>query len=147
MNARRADMAATVRNLWVERALDGILMPAYQGTAAPHDRYGSPMYTVLANLLEYPALTIPYLHADATLDADYRRDDVVYTPSCAFAPFPDQIPAKRERKVTDTLLSADVPEQCEGMPTGFQLLGRPHKDEELVAMAPVVLEALGVSGW
>ncbi|KAF2764794.1 hypothetical protein EJ03DRAFT_331572 [Teratosphaeria nubilosa] len=64
-------------------------------------------------------MTIPYLDADKTLDAEYHRDDVTYAP-----PY--------------------VPEQFEGMPTGIQLLGRPHKDGELVAMAPIVLGALGV---
>jgi Asp-tRNA(Asn)/Glu-tRNA(Gln) amidotransferase A subunit family amidase len=38
----------------------------------------------------------------------------------------------------------DVPEEVEGAPAGFQLVGRPYKDEELVAIAPAVMEAVGV---
>jgi amidase len=45
------------RQVIVDKNLDGILMPAYQSTAVPHDTLGVPSYTVLANLLDVSTLS------------------------------------------------------------------------------------------
>ncbi|KAK4917035.1 hypothetical protein LTR49_015072 [Elasticomyces elasticus] len=106
------------RELYVKNDLDLVLTPLYQATAVAHDNYGIPIYTVLANLLDYPAMTLPYLKADKQADVEYRRD-VSYSP-------------------------AYIPDQVEGAPAGIQLMGRPMRDEELVKQSQIVADALGI---
>ncbi|RAL06112.1 amidase [Aspergillus ibericus CBS 121593] len=48
------------RQVWVEQKLDAILAPGAQNTAVGHDTYGWPPYTVIWNLLDYPACIIPF---------------------------------------------------------------------------------------
>ncbi|KAI7369743.1 amidase family protein [Hortaea werneckii] len=79
----RLRIQRTFRELYTSKALDAILMPTYQATAVPHDTYGLPCYTILANLLDYPAISIPFLKADQKLDAEYIRD-VKYVPPCGY---------------------------------------------------------------
>lgn len=50
-NVQRAQIKATFRKFFTEHQLDVILMPGNQSVAPPHDHYGWPYYTVLANLL------------------------------------------------------------------------------------------------
>jgi hypothetical protein len=56
MNVQRARIVKKYHDLVVENQLDAILMAGYQSTAVPHDTYGVPVYTVLANLLNVSAL-------------------------------------------------------------------------------------------
>ena len=51
LNVQRSKMKATFRKILVENDLDVILLPGNQSVAPPHDSYGIPEYTVLANLL------------------------------------------------------------------------------------------------
>jgi Asp-tRNA(Asn)/Glu-tRNA(Gln) amidotransferase A subunit family amidase len=82
MNVARAKILHVYHNLIVQHQLDGFIMPAYQATAVPHDTYGVPIYTVLPNLLNFPAGSIPYLKAEKSLDKEYVRVDVKYEPLC-----------------------------------------------------------------
>ncbi|KAK4550339.1 hypothetical protein LTR36_003306 [Oleoguttula mirabilis] len=116
LNVERAKICSIFRKLYVEQKLDAIVLPIYQATAVAHDHYGIPVYTTLANVLDHPAMSLPYLKADKSLDAEYRRD-VSYIP-------------------------AYVPDEVEGAPCGIQLMGRPMRDEELVVNAQVVVDAL-----
>ncbi|KAK0919305.1 hypothetical protein LTS16_003234 [Friedmanniomyces endolithicus] len=118
LNVERRQFCTTFRDLYVRNGLDAVLMPMYAGTAVAHDNYGLAIYTVLANLLDYPAMTLPYLKADKQADVEYRRD-VAYTP-----PY--------------------VPDEVEGAPCGIQLLGRPMRDEELVQHSQIVADALEI---
>jgi Asp-tRNA(Asn)/Glu-tRNA(Gln) amidotransferase A subunit family amidase len=52
MNLARAKIRKAFHDIVVGRKLDAILMPGYQATAVPHDTFGVPIYTVLANLLD-----------------------------------------------------------------------------------------------
>ncbi|RMY43550.1 hypothetical protein D0865_11161 [Hortaea werneckii] len=112
----RLSIQRTFRELYTSKALDAILMPTYQATAVPHDTYGLPCYTVLANLLDYPAISMPFLKADQKLDAGYIRD-VKYVPPYR-------------------------PDDVEGAPCGFQLVGRPMHDETLLSNAQIVDDCL-----
>ncbi|KAK4952492.1 hypothetical protein LTR10_009298 [Elasticomyces elasticus] len=118
LNVERRQYMKVFRELYVKNDLDLILTPLYQATAVAHDNYGIPIYTVLANLLDYPAMTLPYLKADKQADAEYRRD-VSYSP-------------------------AYIPDQVEGAPAGVQLMGRPMRDEELLKQSQIVADALGI---
>ena len=117
LNVETRTLANQFKSAWVKAEIDVLVMPVFQATAVGHDQYGVPHYTVLANLLDYPCVSIPYGRANAKLDVPLRRD-VTYIP-------------------------AYVPEQVEGAPSGFQILGRPGRDEELVVAMKIVDKAIG----
>ena len=52
MNAEREVIRKAWRTVWAENKLDAVIMPAHAGTAQPHDKYGLPPYTGLANMLD-----------------------------------------------------------------------------------------------
>ncbi|KAF2459602.1 amidase signature domain-containing protein [Lineolata rhizophorae] len=112
LNVQRRMTQKAWKDVIVREGLDAILMPTYQGSPPPHDMYGLPPYTVLANLLDYPAAALPFLKADKKLDEPYVRD-VKYTP-----------PYNKEA--------------MEGGPCGVQVMGKPMKDEELMRIIEVV---------
>ncbi|KAF9886880.1 hypothetical protein FE257_011003 [Aspergillus nanangensis] len=70
LHARRKTYADAWRKAWVGNGLDVILAPGAQNTAVPHDTYGWPPYTVVWNLLDYPACVIPYGRASKSLDPE-----------------------------------------------------------------------------
>ncbi|KAF2264251.1 amidase [Lojkania enalia] len=113
MNVARAKILRAYKDLMVNNKLDAIIMPGYQATAVPHDTYGVPVYTVLQNLLNYPAGILPYLKATKQLDEPFFKRDAGYEP-----PY--------------------IPDVFEGAPGTIQLVGKPMKDEELVEIMKVV---------
>ncbi|OJD32556.1 amidase [Diplodia corticola] len=110
--ARAFHEAAVVRG-----ALDAVLLPAHCATAVPHDSYGVPAHTVLANVLDWPAAVVPFGVAEAAEDAAFVREGVEYVP-----PY--------------------EPGEVEGMPCAVQVMGRPLRDEELFGVVEVVERAL-----
>ncbi|KAF1992401.1 amidase [Aulographum hederae CBS 113979] len=119
MNIERRKIMKAFHDMMTKNELDAFVMPAYQATAVPHDQYGVPIYTVLPNLIDYPAASIPYLKANQEADMAYLRSDVKYEP-----PY--------------------VPEEVEDAPCGFQVVGRPMRDEELMETIKVIWSVLGV---
>jgi len=117
MNVQRREIMKVYHDIVVQNQLDGFIMPPYQSTAQPHDLYGVAAYTKIANLLDYPAASIPYLNADKELDKGFVRAGVTYEP-----PY-----------------DADA---IEGAPSGIQVIGKPLKDEELVHIMAIVTEVL-----
>ncbi|OCK75449.1 amidase [Lepidopterella palustris CBS 459.81] len=117
MNVQRRRIMKRYHDLMVRFEFDAILMPAYQATAVPHDTYGVPIYTVLANLLDYPAACLPFSKANKDQDKNSVMDDVTYVP-----PY--------------------VADAVEGMPCAIQLMGKPMKDEELLQIMEVVQKVL-----
>lgn len=116
VNLERREVCNQFKNAWVKEGLDVLIMPVYQGTAVGHDTYGPAFYTLLANLVDYPSVSIPHGNANAELDVPFRRD-VSYVP-------------------------AYLPKDVEGAPSGFQILGRPGRDEELVVSLKIVENAI-----
>ena len=57
LNTDISSFRCTFRQVIVDKNLDGILMPAYQSTAVPHDTLGVPSYTVLESLLDVSTLS------------------------------------------------------------------------------------------
>lgn len=117
MNVQRQKILKVYHDLVVKNQLDAILMPTYQATAVPHDTYGVPIYTILPNLLDFPAATIPFLKASKDLDKDFIQNDVTYVPTYD-------------------------PEAVEGAPCAIQLVGKPMKDEELIRIMELVTDTL-----
>ncbi|KAL4804161.1 amidase signature domain-containing protein [Aspergillus unguis] len=116
LNIAKAQVAAKMRQAWLKSGVDVILAPAYQSCAPLHDTFGKNIYTVIWNLVDYPACVIPFGHANKAADAEFLRD-VLYTP---------------EYK----------PEEIEGAPCHVQLVGRRLKDELLLQHARVIEKAL-----
>ncbi|TKA72205.1 hypothetical protein B0A55_06968 [Friedmanniomyces simplex] len=102
LNVERREYCKVFRDLYVNNGLDAVVMPMYAGTAVAHDKYGMAIYTVLANLLDYPAMTLPYLKADKQADAEYRRD-VSYTPLLLGRPMRDEELVQHGQIVADAL--------------------------------------------
>ncbi|KAL5337214.1 amidase signature domain-containing protein [Aspergillus crustosus] len=116
MNIEKAQVAAKMRKVWLDSGIDVILAPAYQGCAPLHDTYGRNIYTVVWNMVDYPACVIPFGYADQVADAEFVRD-VVYSP---------------EYK----------PKEVEGAPCHVQIVGRRLKDEVLLQHAKVIEKVL-----
>ncbi|KKK24537.1 hypothetical protein P175DRAFT_0438753 [Aspergillus ochraceoroseus IBT 24754] len=116
LNMSKFHVCAKMRQACVSKGLDVILAPAYQSCAPLHDSYGGSPYTVVWNLVDYPACVIPFGRAEEAADAEFVRD-VVYKP---------------EYK----------PKEIEGMPCHLQLVGRRLKDEILLQNARLIEEIL-----
>jgi amidase len=52
LNVKRTVLAEDWVRIWREYGLDGVVAPAAQHTAVPHDVYGLPPYTVFVNVLD-----------------------------------------------------------------------------------------------
>lgn len=52
LNVERQKISSTFREAFARNKLDAVVLPTFQATAVPHDTYGIPLYTVLANLLD-----------------------------------------------------------------------------------------------
>jgi hypothetical protein len=81
INLERRKILRAWHDIVVQNKLDAIIIPPYQSTAVPHDTYGFPVYTTLANCLDWPTGSIPYLKANKALDKEFVRD-VAYQPEC-----------------------------------------------------------------
>lgn len=91
-NAQRADFVVQWKQIWLENGLDAIVMPGHRKTAGAHDTYGHPAYTVVWNLVDWPACVIPYGKVDPVLDSV----DASYDPSqFANAPCSIQVVARQ----------------------------------------------------
>ncbi|GAB1210164.1 hypothetical protein APSETT445_008954 [Aspergillus pseudonomiae] len=112
LNVQKAGATAAIRKVFLDNELDVILAPGHQSVAPVHDTFGLPIYTMLANLVDYPACIIPFGTADEAADAEFVRD-IEYIPKY-------------------------TPKEVEGAPCHVQLIGRRLKDELLVQHSKVV---------
>lgn len=65
INIARAQVAAMMRQVYLDNQLDVIIAPGYPSCAVPHDTYGSPAYTVISNLVDvYCLLPVLYRISD-----------------------------------------------------------------------------------
>jgi amidase len=119
LNAQRSEMKVAFRRFYTEQQLDVILMPGNQSVAPPHDTYGVPEYTALANLLNFPAAIIPFLNANAEADKPFKRDVEYKLPYDA------------------TII--------EGLPSHIQLMGKPLQDEQLQTIVELI-DAILIEG-
>ncbi|KAA8650657.1 hypothetical protein EYZ11_002805 [Aspergillus tanneri] len=113
LHIARKTYADAWRRTWVQSNLDIILAPGAQNTAVPHDTYGWPPYTVIWNLLDYPACIIPYGRASKELDPEPML-------------------------VTDGVQPSYEPELVDGAPCALQVIAPRYKDEECLLAAKVI---------
>ncbi|RAQ66178.1 general amidase-B [Aspergillus flavus] len=111
-NARKA-YTEEWRRTWVQHDIDVLLTPGAQNTATPYDTYGWPPYTVIWNLLDYPACIVPYSKASKALD-------------------PDPMP------VHDGVQPSYEPDSVDGAPCALQIVTPRHQDEKCLLFAGLI---------
>lgn len=98
-------------------------------------------YTMVWNVLDYPALVIPVSRVDPALDVkkpahEFLSDlDKSIYELCVYCSF-------IWSAFTDMNLCLDEPETFKDAPIGLQVVGRTHEDEAVIAMAEIVDAAL-----
>ncbi|KAJ6441519.1 fatty-acid amide hydrolase [Purpureocillium lavendulum] len=114
LNVKRLEIEDAWRRVWVERGLDAVVAPSAQNTAVEHDEFGLPPYTMLLNVLDYPACVIPFGQADESTAGE------------AFELKPGQS-APQYR-----------PDNIRGAPCSIQVFTSTMRDEECFEVAKVV---------
>jgi amidase len=87
MNIARAQIVKKWHDAVVKEDLDAVLMCGYQGVAPRHDTYGLPVYTVVGNLLNWPAGIVSVGKAERAGDEWSVIDGEKYEPACKFFSF------------------------------------------------------------
>ncbi|KAG7127973.1 Acetamidase like protein [Verticillium longisporum] len=101
----KAAYAEAWQKTWGSFDLDVVLAPGAISTSVSHDTYGCPMYTLMWNVLDYPAGIIPY-------------------GSSSSAEFPEH------QKGNATFDSDYIPEAADGAPCAIQIVAPRFHDEE-----------------
>ncbi|KAJ5280799.1 general amidase-B [Penicillium angulare] len=105
------------RQVWVDQQLDVILAPGSQNTAVAHDTYGWPPYTVIWNLLDYPACVIPFEKSSKELDPE-------------------------EMKTGDDVQPDYIPTDVDGAPCSVQVITPYFRDEACLRAANIIDKAI-----
>lgn len=82
LNVERAGVVKKWHDILVKEDLDAVIMSGFQSVAPRHDTYGIPIYTVLANLLNWPAGILRAGSAKKEKEGDFAKEGVMYEPSC-----------------------------------------------------------------
>ncbi|KNZ75054.1 Acetamidase [Termitomyces sp. J132] len=114
---------ATASKTGTGRPIDAIIAPVTPFTAVPHGKSPNIAYTMVWNVLDYPALVIPVSRVDPTVD--------VKKPAHEFLSDSD----KSVYELYDLETFKDAP-------IGFQVVGRTQEDEAVIAIAEIVDAAL-----
>ncbi|KAM0605258.1 hypothetical protein ACHAP1_004873 [Verticillium nonalfalfae] len=101
----KAAYAEAWQKTWGSFDLDVVLAPGAISTSVSHDTYGCPMYTLMWNVLDYPAGIIPYGTSSS-------------------AEFPEH------QKGNATFDSDYIPEAADGAPCAIQIVAPRFHDEE-----------------
>ncbi|KAJ5448133.1 Amidase [Penicillium cf. griseofulvum] len=109
------------RQTWVDQKLDVILAPGAQNTAVAHDTYGWPPYTVIWNVLDYPACIIPFGKASKELDPEAMT-------------------------TLDATQPDYHPDEVDGAPCAIQVITPRFQDEKCLWAADIIDRALAVYG-
>ncbi|CAI7663578.1 unnamed protein product [Penicillium glandicola] len=122
LHAARQRVDDAWRQIWVDQKLDVILAPGAQGTAVSHDTYGWPPYTVIWNVLDYPACIIPFGKASKELD-----------PEPMTTGYDDSQPDYH-------------PDEVDGAPCAIQVITPRFQDEKCLWAADIIDRVLAVYG-
>ncbi|KAF5017249.1 hypothetical protein F66182_10843 [Fusarium sp. NRRL 66182] len=80
LNGVRHKFSKAWQQIWIENELDVVLSPPAATTAVPHDTFGIPVYTLLWNVLDYPAGVIPFGTVSKFEDSEYERSQIPFEP-------------------------------------------------------------------
>lgn len=70
---KRADFKLAWHDIFVGHKLDALIAPGAPSSAPPHDTYGISPYTCVWNLVDYPAIEIPFGVIEGHYDEDLSR--------------------------------------------------------------------------
>ncbi|KAJ5996301.1 hypothetical protein N7499_007384 [Penicillium canescens] len=121
LHEARARVNDAWRQTWVDQKLDVILAPGAQNTAVGYDTYGWPPYTVIWNLLDYPACIIPYGKASKDLDSEPMN-------------------------TSDDVQPNYIPDEVDGAPCAIQVITPRFQDEKCLWAADIIDKALATYG-
>lgn len=110
-------------DIFVENELDVLIVPPAPSTAPPHDTYGIAPYTSMWNLVDYPALVIPFGKAETEGDET--------------AP---ELPAH-----LNGIYARYIPEDYKDGLTSIQIVSPTGTDERLLASAETIDKVLNAS--
>lgn len=74
---RSLEVAAEWKRIFFDLNLDAIIAPPCASTAPPHDTYGIAPYTCMWNLVDFPALAIPYGKVDKYIPDDRKYPEIL----------------------------------------------------------------------
>ncbi|KAF4944630.1 hypothetical protein FSARC_14619 [Fusarium sarcochroum] len=104
LNEARGAYAEAWKDTWHEYELDVVMAPGAVGTALPHDTFGIPVYTVMWNVLDYPAAVIPYGYASALDDPEPQVAKTAFVADCPILPcIPPPVVPKPNPSLTQVL--------------------------------------------
>ncbi|RGP69382.1 hypothetical protein FLONG3_7778 [Fusarium longipes] len=113
LNEVKLEYGKAWQEVWRDNNLDIVISPGASSTAVPHDTYGNPVYTLMWNVLDYPAGIIPFGSSSKYDDGDIVK---------ATTPFePDYIP-----------------EATHGAPCALQIVAPRFRDEECLQAMKIV---------
>ncbi|KAJ4004799.1 hypothetical protein NW752_009535 [Fusarium irregulare] len=113
LNEVKAEYGKAWMEAWRDNELDVVLAPGAAHTAVPHDTYGNPVYTLMWNVLDYPAGIIPFGTSSKFDDGEGVK---------ATAPFePDY-----------------APDATDGAPCAIQIVAPRFRDEECLQAMQII---------
>ncbi|KAL5592810.1 hypothetical protein FOBRF1_013118 [Fusarium oxysporum] len=117
---------------WHKQQLDVILGPGAVSTAAPHDTYGFPVYTIIWNLLDVSAFHVLYTIGKMTLTGEQYPAGII--------PFGF---ASKEEDPTPQKSTAEhapdyKPEDYDGAPCALQVITPRFRDEECIEAMRII---------
>ncbi|KAH9059366.1 general amidase [Lactarius vividus] len=106
------------------RPVDAIISPVAPFPPPPHGQNKNAGYTMIWNVLDYPACVFPVTKVDPVLDRPKPEHDFL---------------SEEDRKIHELY---DSPETFKNAPVSLQLVGRSQEDEAVIAMTEIVKAAL-----
>ncbi|KAH9007313.1 general amidase [Lactarius hatsudake] len=106
------------------RPVDAIISPVAPFPPPPHGQYKNVGYTMIWNVLDYPACVFPVTKVDPVLDRPKPEHDFL---------------SEADRQIHELY---DSPETFKNAPVSLQLVGRSQEDEAVIAMTEIVRAAL-----
>ncbi|KAH8194131.1 hypothetical protein TruAng_011702 [Truncatella angustata] len=113
LTAARENFAIAWQEKWRDNNLDVVVSPGSNTTAVPHDTYGCPVYTMIWNLLDFPAGIIPFGKSSMKVDARCEKAEGAF--------------------------EADYdPSAWDGAPCAIQVVAPRFRDEECLAAMRII---------
>lgn len=129
LNRLRDTLREEYSDFMVENKVDVILGPAYNNVAPHREKVYNESYTLIYNLLDFPALVFQTgLFQDPEIDR-WNESDLQY---------------EYRSGMEELENNSYKPDECCGAPIALQIAGRRYFDEEVVATGKSIVEFLGV---
>lgn len=143
LNAVRSKVKAAFQKFWLEHRLDALLYPPASTTATPLDEWKCITYTMLWNLLDYPAVIIPTGRvcetdsADGIENATFGPEDKENYKLCKY-----YVRCLLAKNGADDFCKDTGPQDFKNAPLSVQLVGMRQEDDRLMGIAQLVDDAL-----